>query len=85
MKTIQLTAHVAADGMLNIPINFPDFVDRDVNVLVFLSPAQEAEPSILTGQQAWQVAQEVGFIGSLEAEPEFSEKYKEHLDWSDKL
>ena len=40
MKTLQLTAHVAADGMLHIPITAPDFADRDVNVLVILQTRQ---------------------------------------------
>ena len=40
MKTLQLTANVAADGILHIPIHAPDFADCDVNVLVMLSPLQ---------------------------------------------
>ena len=36
MKALHITAHVAADGILHIPINASDFADCDVNVLVML-------------------------------------------------
>ena len=85
MKTLQLTAHVAADGMLHIPVNEPDFADCDVNVFVMLSPKPTENQNILIGKDALQLAQDIGFIGSLEAEPEFSTNYKDHLDWSHKL
>ena len=85
MKTLQITAHVAADSMLHIPITAPDFADCDVNVVVMLSPKQAESQSTLIGKDALLLAQDIGFIGSLDAEPDFSTNYKDHLDWSHKI
>ena len=41
--------------------------------------------SLLIGEAALNKALEIGFIGSFEAEPDFSVRYKENLDWSDKI
>ncbi|MEI7870039.1 MAG: hypothetical protein WCI11_19310 [Candidatus Methylumidiphilus sp.] len=84
MKTLQLSAHVAADGMLHIPITAPDFADRDVDVVVILPTQQTETQNVLIGRDALQLAQKIGFIGSLEAEAEFSSNYKNELDWSHK-
>lgn len=84
MKTLQLTAHVAIDGMLHIPVTAPDFADRDVNVFITLQPRPAEVHNVLVGQEALSVAQKIGFIGCLEAEADFSTNYKDHLDWSNK-
>ncbi|MEI7866942.1 MAG: hypothetical protein WCI11_03550 [Candidatus Methylumidiphilus sp.] len=44
MKTIQLSAHVAADGMLHIPA--PDFADQDIDVVVVLAPRGIEQPKL---------------------------------------
>ncbi|SMF96703.1 hypothetical protein SAMN02949497_4109 [Methylomagnum ishizawai] len=44
-----------------------------------------AEPrTTLIGPEALRLAEKLGFVGCLDAEPELSETYKAHLDWSDK-
>ena len=84
MKTLQISAHVAADGMLHIPISAPDFADRDVDVVVILPTQQTDTQNVLIGQEALQLAKKIGFIGSVEAEAGFSTNYKDELDWSQK-
>ena len=44
MKTIQLSAHVAADGMLHIPA--PDFADQDIDVVVVLASRLIERPEL---------------------------------------
>lgn len=41
-------------------------------------------PTTLIGPEALRLAEKLGFVGCLDAEPELSATYKEHLDWSDK-
>lgn len=43
MQSLQLTAHVAADGMLHIPA--PEFAGQDVEVVVILSPLDAGKPT----------------------------------------
>jgi len=38
-----------------------------------------------TGISAFAILQRNGFIGSLQAEPELSSRYKEELDWNEKV
>ncbi|MGZ8219201.1 hypothetical protein [Methylomagnum sp.] len=49
----------------------------------FFESLPESE-NILIGQKALHLAEQLGFVGYLDAEPELSETYKKHLDWSDK-
>lgn len=81
LKSLHLTARISADGMLHLPV--AEFADQEVEVIV-LAAAHRKTPPVLSGQEALQKAQEVGFIGSFEAEPDFSVRYKEMLDWSSK-
>ena len=83
MQSLQLTAHVAADGMLHIPA--PQFAGQDVEIIVLPVPRNPQADTTLIGAEALKIALEVGFIGSLDAEPEFSTRYKEELDWTDKI
>jgi len=46
---------------------------------------RHAEPrTTLIGPEALRLAEKLGFVGCLDAEPELSATYKAHLDWSDK-
>lgn len=80
MQSLQLTAQIAADGMLHVPV--PDFAGQEVEVFVLLTPKATQPTKTLIGQDALNMAQAIGFIGSLDAEPEFSTRYKDELDWS---
>lgn len=82
MHSLQFTAHIPADGMLHIPA--PEFAGQDIDVIVLLIPKQSQPPATLIGQDALKLAQEIGFIGSLDAEPDLSARYKEELDWTEK-
>ena len=46
---------------------------------VFIKNAEKSE-----GQNAYQLMQQSGFIGSLEDDGNLSENYKDYLDWSHK-
>lgn len=46
---------------------------------VFIKNAENSE-----GQNAYQLMQQSGFIGSLEDDGNLSENYKDYLDWSHK-
>ncbi len=83
MKSLHLTTRISADGMLHLPV--AEFADQEVEVIVLATAPREAPPPVLSGQEALQKAREVGFIGSFEAEPDFSVRYKEMLDWSSKV
>jgi len=41
--------------------------------------------SIPTGAQSLEILKRNGFVGGLQADPELSSRYKEELDWSDKV
>lgn len=82
MQSLQLTTHIAADGMLHIPA--PQFADQDVEVIVWVAPKPAHPTPTLIGREALQKAMDIGFVGGLAAEPELSERCKDVLDWSDK-
>ncbi|MCX7111417.1 MAG: hypothetical protein NTX45_15075 [Proteobacteria bacterium] len=52
MKTLQLTAHVSADGMLHIPA--PDFAGQEIDVVVVLAPRRmdQSNPTPKTAGEA---------------------------------
>ena len=52
MKTLQLTAHVSADGMLHIPA--PDFAGQEIDVVVVLAPRRvnQSNPTPITSEEA---------------------------------
>ncbi|MTW22601.1 hypothetical protein [Allochromatium palmeri] len=81
MKNLHLTTPIGADGLLHIPV--AEFANQDVEVIVLPVTHKEAR-SFLVGQDALKKALEIGYIGSFEAEPDFSARYKNHLDWSRK-
>lgn len=82
MKSLHLTAHIGTDGILCLPIT--EFAEQDVEVVVVPRVRTPASASILCGQNALDKARDVGFIGSFDAEPNFSVRYKEEIDWSSK-
>ena len=51
MKTLQLTAHVSADGMLHIPA--PDFAGQEIDVVVVLAPRRmdQSNPAPKTSEE----------------------------------
>lgn len=81
MKNLHLTTPIGADGLLHLPVT--EFANQDVEVIVRPVAHKEAG-SLLVGQDALNKALEIGYIGSFEAEPDFSARYKDHLDWSRK-
>ena len=83
MKSLQLSTHIAQDGFLHIPI--PECTDQDIGVTVLYSPRQAEPADALIGEKALKLAQSIGFIGCLEAEANFSTRYKDELDWSHKV
>jgi hypothetical protein len=83
MRRLEITTRIAADGILHLPVK--EFADQEVQVTVSPVAGQTASlPTPLVGADALRKAQEIGFVGSFEAEADFSARYKEHLDWSDK-
>jgi hypothetical protein len=82
MKSLHLTTRIAADGMLHLAAL--EFADQEVEVTVRPVSRGRQPPPILIGQEALDKAREIGFIGSLDAEPNLSVRYKEALDWSHK-
>ncbi|WP_295399647.1 hypothetical protein [uncultured Thiocystis sp.] len=83
MKSLHLTTRIAADGMLHLPA--VEFAGQEVEVIVSPLVHESMSPShVLIGQEALNKAKEIGFIGSFEAEPDFSATYKNRLDWSNK-
>lgn len=80
MKSLQLTTRIAADG--NLPAR--EFVNQEVEVTVRWVLRGRQPPRTLIGQAALDKAREIGFIGSLDAEPDLSVRYKNVLDWSHK-
>ncbi|WP_295584627.1 hypothetical protein [uncultured Lamprocystis sp.] len=83
VRRLEITTRIAADGILHLPLK--EFADQEVQVTVSSVDRHAALPQApLVGANALRKAQEIGFIGSFEAEADFSARYKEHLDWSDK-
>jgi hypothetical protein len=83
MQRLEITTRIAADGILHLPVKA--FADQEVQVTISPAPVQTASPPApLIGADALRKAREIGFVGSFEAEADFSSRYKEHLDWSDK-
>ncbi|MBK1724008.1 hypothetical protein CKO23_17460 [Thiocystis violacea] len=81
MRRIEITTRIAADGILHLPVK--EFADQEVQVTVSSVGSHTALPQApLVGANALRKAQEIGFVGSFEAEADFSARYKEHLDWS---
>ncbi len=83
MKSLHVSTRIATDGMLHL--SALEFANQDVEVIVLpaLRTAQRTET--LIGPEALKKAQEIGFIGSLDAAPDFSVRYKDALDWSHKV
>lgn len=83
MRRLEITTRIAADGILHLLVK--EFADQEVQVTVSSVVSQTASPpALLVGADALRKAREIGFVGSFEAEADFSARYKEHLDWSDK-
>jgi hypothetical protein len=82
MKSLNMTTRIAADGILHLPVL--EFANQEVEVIVRPATRGQRPPRTLIGQEALDKAREVGFIGSLDAEPDLSVRYKEVLDWSHK-
>jgi len=83
MQRFEITTRIAADGILHLPVKA--FADQEVQVTISPAPVQTASPNTpLVGADALRKAREIGFVGSFEAEADFSARYKEDLDWSDK-
>ena len=83
MKSRRMTTRIAADGMLHLPAL--EFANQEVEVIV-LPAARSLKPTkTLIGQDALKKAQEIGFVGSLDAEPDFSARYKDEIDWTHKI
>lgn len=83
MQRLEITTRIAADGILRLPVK--EFADQEVQITVSPVVSQTAYPrSPLVGADALRKAREIGFVGSFEAEADFSARYKECLDWSDK-
>ncbi len=83
MQRLEITTRIAADGILHLPVK--EFADQEVQITVSPVASQTASPQApLIGADALRKAQEIGFVGSFEAEADFSARYKEHLDWSNK-
>ncbi|WP_200248732.1 hypothetical protein [Lamprobacter modestohalophilus] len=83
MQRLEITTRIAADGILHLPVK--ELADQEVQITVTPAPAQTASPQApLVGADALRKAQEIGFVGGFEAEADFSARYKELLDWSDK-
>ena len=82
MKSLRITTRIAADGMLRLPAL--EFANQDVEVIVLPASRTTQRTDTLIGPEALKKAQEIGFIGSLDAAPDFSVRYKDELDWSHK-
>lgn len=83
MKSLHVMTRIDADGMLHLPAL--EFADQEVEVIVLPAPLYLKPSKTLIGQEALKKAQEIGFIGSLDAEADFSARYKDELDWTDKI
>ena len=83
MKSLHLTTRIDADGMLHLPAR--EFANQEVEVIVRPVARPRRPPQTLIGQAALDKAREIGFVGSLDAEPDLSVRYKEALDWSHKI
>ena len=83
MKSLHVTTRIAADGMLHLPAL--EFANQEVEVIVLPALRHPKPSKTLIGQDALKKAQEIGFVGSLEAEADFSVGYKDELDWTHKI
>jgi hypothetical protein len=83
MKSLRMTTRIAADGMLHLLAL--EFANQEVEVIVLPASNDFKSPKTLIGQDALEKAQEIGFVGSLDAEADFSARYKEELDWAHKI
>lgn len=70
MKSLRMTTRIAADGMLHLPAL--EFANQEVEVIVLPAPCYPQSSTTLIGQEALKKAQEIGFVGGLDAEADFS-------------
>ncbi len=70
MKSLRMTTRITADGMLHLPAL--EFANQEVEVIVLPAPHYLNPSKTLIGLEALKKAQEIGFVGSLDAEADFS-------------
>lgn len=87
MQAIEFEAQVQ-EGMIRLPEPYRHWRENRCVKVILLADDQEsphpAASSLLSGEAALQKVREIGFIGSFEAEPDCSVRYKEMIDWSSK-
>ncbi len=87
MQAIEFEAQLKG-GMISLPEPYRHWQENCSVKVIVLAQDQEvprsSKPLLLRGEAALQKAREIGFIGSFEAEPDFSVHYKDKIDWSNK-